>query len=208
MKAHFSLVIILVCFCAGCSSSVRKPDTGYTSWTAEPKTAILLSEAVTDGIRYLVNEIFISQNWFKNTEISVQAGNRTLLQSRIAFVSIGRQPNNHLISRWRVLLQRNKNITHVTTFYFDSATGKISARIPSVDKKTPSDKLFLDIRSVNPNLSTTLRKQPPSSLTLTFWRNRSQNEKFAQLRLSRLKNKHYSSIRSLPVLRKRPHRSK
>ena len=207
MKAHFSLVIILVCFCAGCSSSVRKPNAGYTSWNAEPKTAILLSEAVTDGIRYLVNEIFISQNWFKNTEISVKAGNRILLQSRIAFVSIGRQPNNHLISRWRVLQQRDKNITYMTTFYFDSATGNVSARIPAVDKKTPSDKLFLDIRSVNPNLST-LRKHPPSSLTIIFWRNRSLNEKFAQLRLSRLKNKHYSSIRSLPVLRKRRLKSK
>jgi len=207
MKAHFTLFVTLVYFCAGCSPSVRKPDTGYTSWNAEPKTAILLSDAVADGIRYLINEIFIPQNWFKNTEISVQAGDRILLQSRIAFVSIGRQPNNHLISRWRVLMQRDKNITYMTTFYFDSATGKVSARIPSVDKKIPADKLFLDVRSVNPNLST-LRKHPPSSLTLTFWRNRSQNEKFAQLRLSQLKNKHYSSIRSLPVLRKRRLKSK
>jgi len=174
---------------------MRHPPASSAEWQQEPGFPIVVSQAIIDGIHYLIDEIFISESWFRGTDISIHVDGEPLLTAQVTFVTLSGK-GQHFLTKWQLIRRDDKNLSYKTAFYIDSKKRTVFAIGNEAHFVNSPNKLFLDIGQLH------YRQDYEDTLphmTLTFWRSLAQKDPFARLQLSDRMGDRYATIESLAV---------
>ena len=123
---HIFIILVFFAWLSlfGCSQPTNIPKHSQNiepnSLISRPVLALSFSEAIVHGMRRLMNDLLISESWFKDMDISILSNNGELLKARITDFKMHEDATFSLFSSWTIYLVSNETLEYVTSFKFTS----------------------------------------------------------------------------------------
>lgn len=159
--------------------SIRKSNVATEHWVYHPSIVLALSRAILDGMRRLIDELLISEIWYKDMDISVMSNNAELLRVRVTDLVLQKRSTGRLFTRWNVYLVVDEKLEHLNTITLDNNKDFTS---DSLRLEFSPDSLFLDVYSSTSQLSVE-RGRVSTMMDLIYWRDISKKDKVVKLRV-------------------------
>jgi len=152
-------------------------------WNEHPQLVLSLSEALVNGIRILMDELLISESWFRDMDVSIFANQKELLRARIIDFDLQDTLPTAVQARWRITHSSRDEYEYVTTDTF--------AVRSNLTTPLPMDSIVLKISESTSSVNAT-NGSLPETIHLIYWRDISTRDKVASLRMSIRGGKQYS----------------
>ena len=181
-KETFVFLCCVWLMLSGCSQSAQISQNSRkieaNSLISRPALALSLSQAIVHGMRRLMKDLLISEDWFEDMDISVLATNGEILNARITDFKMHDSDASSLFTAWKIYLVANERLEHITSFVFKSTDGVIL----NSDTASKRDSLFLDIpQSTFKSLLD--ENRAPANIQIVYWRDLSKRDKVASLHM-------------------------
>lgn len=157
-----------------CSTIITKQEP-TKQWNEHPQLVLSLSEALVNGIRILMDELLISELWFKDMDVSILANQEELLRVRIIDFALQDTLPTALHARWRITHSSRAEYKYVTTDTFAVRSSPATT--------LPTDSLFLEIGESTSRVRAT-NGGLPETIQLIYWRDLLNRDEVASIRMS------------------------
>ena len=175
--------VLLIFICIGkisCAQpSIRKSNVATEHWVYHPSIVLALSRAILDGMRQLIDELLISEIWYKDMDISIMSNNAELLRVRVTDLVLQKGSTGRIFTRWNVYLVVDEKLEHLNTITLDNNKDFTS---DSLRLEFSLDSLFLDVYSSTSQFSVE-RGRVSTMMDLIYWRDISKKDKVVKLRV-------------------------
>lgn len=179
--ALFSWLFLAVTHSNCSRSSLRKSNITADSWLSHPALISTLSRAIVQGMRKLIEDLWISEIWFEDMDISVMSSNREILQAKVTDLTLQDKDSGRLFAHWSVHLVSNETLdyTSATGLSFTEKEFK-NGKAERFEMSFPPDSLYLDVYQASLG-ALSQNDGLPSRIHVIYWRELSKKDKVASV---------------------------
>lgn len=174
------ITLILTLFCLQCFKSREKK----TKTHFNQHNPIQLSHIILEGIRHLIDELLISEVWFRNSDVTINAKKNLLLHAKIFNFSLNGDSTRQVYTHWKIFVKAKEEFKYINILTFDENENK------TVNK----DSLFLNVYKISPEIFDEKYKLP-DQIKVTYWpKGYKKQHKLITLTMIKNKKDHYQVI--------------
>jgi len=180
MQTYLKHLLLACCILYSCAFTPQKKAT-VEEWASRQQTVLSLSKAILKGARHLMNELLISSAWFKNMEVSIYAGEASVLHATINDFTLRELETKTLFAYWKIIRYSRRNLQYTNTVTVDEN----KTRAQQADyTSTTADSIFISVAESSAKL-TLPQKQDLNQIKIIYWRNRRKNDLVAEVNLTK-----------------------